>query len=77
MIKRVSHQAPVSGPANVAVALEVAHELHTPDPSPRLPELPSPAPQLMGLRTSAARPHRRKVPLNRLTALTRLTPAGV
>ncbi|MEV8045673.1 hypothetical protein ACF06D_23465 [Streptomyces griseoluteus] len=77
MIKRVSHQAPVSGPANVTVALEVAHELHTPDPSPRLPELPSPAPQLMGLRTSAARPHRRKVPLNRLTALTRLTPAGV
>ncbi|MFF0386305.1 hypothetical protein ACWEIK_03050 [Streptomyces sp. NPDC004673] len=78
MIKRVSHQAPVSGPANVVVALEVAHELHTPDPTRRrLPELPTPAPQLMGLRTSAARPHRRKVPLNRLTALTRLTPAGV
>ncbi|MGW2207771.1 hypothetical protein [Streptomyces sp. NPDC001781] len=77
MIKRVSHQAPVSGPANVVVALEVAHELHTPDPRPRLPELPTPAPQLMGLRTSAARPHRRKVPLNRLDALTRLTPAGV
>ncbi|MBV1945963.1 hypothetical protein ACGFYT_24075 [Streptomyces sp. NPDC048208] len=77
MIKNVSHQAPVSGPANVAVALEVAHELHTPDPTRRLPELATPAPQLMGLRTSAARPHRRKVPLNRLTALTRLTPAGV
>ncbi|MEW2134723.1 hypothetical protein [Streptomyces sp. NPDC005435] len=81
MITYTTHQTPVTGPADVALALEVAREMHTPTPAPapapRLPELPTPAPQLMGLRTSAARPHRRKVPLNRLDALTRLTPAGV
>ncbi|WP_018548477.1 hypothetical protein [Streptomyces sp. LaPpAH-108] len=77
MITYTTHHTRVTGPADVALALEVAHEMHAPTPAPRLPELPSPAPQLMGLRTSAARPHRRKVPLNRLTALNRLTPAGV
>ncbi|MFF5143391.1 hypothetical protein ACFY6U_27270 [Streptomyces sp. NPDC013157] len=35
-------------------------------PAPRAPEV-VPAPQLMGLRTSAARPHQRKVPLSRMT----------
>ncbi|MBW8798634.1 MAG: hypothetical protein JF597_35205 [Streptomyces sp.] len=37
-----------------------------PTPAPRAPEV-VPAPQLMGLRTSAARPHQRKVPLSRMT----------
>jgi hypothetical protein len=38
----------------------------------RVPEVTIPqvaVPQLMGLRTTAARPHRRKVPLNRLTSV--------
>ena len=39
------------------------------------PERPAPAPEvavphLMGLRTAAGRPHRHKVPLRRLTAVT-------
>ncbi|MEV5952700.1 hypothetical protein AB0M11_02780 [Streptomyces sp. NPDC051987] len=37
-----------------------------PTPAPRAPEV-VPAPQLMGLRTSTARPHQRKVPLSRMT----------
>ncbi|MCG7210326.1 MULTISPECIES: hypothetical protein [Streptomyces] len=72
MIKQVSHQ--VTGgndPAGIGLALAVAYELHAPTeataaPAPRAPEL-VPAPQLMGLRTSAARPHQRKVPLSRMT----------
>jgi hypothetical protein len=32
---------------------------------------------MMGLRTSAARPHRRKVPLNRLSTMRSLTALGV
>ncbi|MFI6659642.1 hypothetical protein ACIBL8_29390 [Streptomyces sp. NPDC050523] len=66
MIKQVSH--PVSGlnPAGLALALEVAYELHA--PVGRAPEVVA-VPQLMGLRTSGARPHRRKVPLNHLAAL--------
>ncbi|MFG2793875.1 hypothetical protein [Streptomyces sp. NPDC048419] len=66
MIKQVSH--PVSGldPAGLALALEVAYELHAPEG--RAPEVVA-VPQLMGLRTSAARPHRRRVPLNHLAAL--------
>ncbi|MEU1411267.1 hypothetical protein [Streptomyces sp. NPDC005731] len=80
MIKKVLHEAtaPIA-PAGISLALAVAHELHAPSikrvPKPheaparesRLPEVA--VPQLMGLRTSAARPHRRKVPLNRLTAV--------
>ncbi|GAA3822769.1 hypothetical protein [Streptomyces chiangmaiensis] len=80
MIKQVLHEAtaPIA-PAGVALALAVAYELHAPSmkrvPKPyeapsremRLPEVA--VPQLMGLRTSAARPHRRKVPLSRLTAV--------
>ncbi|MEU8590246.1 hypothetical protein AB0C59_25080 [Streptomyces sp. NPDC048664] len=84
-IERVLHEstAPV-GPAGVALALAVAHELHGPAAqapgayeiralqtrralAPRAPEVP--CPQMMGLRVSAARTHRRKVPLNRLTAV--------
>ncbi|MET7287696.1 hypothetical protein [Streptomyces sp. NPDC005573] len=78
MIKKVAHEQSVIRPAGIVLALEVAHELHAPDSSPRLPELPAPAaPHLMGLRTSADRPHRRKVPLNRLTALNRLAAVAV
>lgn len=85
MIKQVLHEAtaPV-GPARVALALAVASELHGPSapaphayeilalqtrrtPAPRATEVP--CPQMMGLRVSAARTHRRKVPLNRLTGV--------
>ncbi|WP_405871480.1 MULTISPECIES: hypothetical protein [unclassified Streptomyces] len=66
MIKQVSHTVAGTDPAGFALALEVAYELHA--PVTRAPELVA-APQLMGLRTTAARPHRRKVPLNRLTAM--------
>ena len=65
MIKRVSHTVADGDPAGFALALEVAHELHA--PVTRAPELA--VPQLMGLRTSAAHPHRRKVPMNRLNTL--------
>ncbi|MFR0353474.1 hypothetical protein [Streptomyces sediminimaris] len=66
MIKQVSH--PVSGldPAGLALALEVAYELHA--PVGRAPEVAA-IPQMMGLHTPAARTHRHKVPLNRLAAL--------
>ncbi|MYV46945.1 hypothetical protein [Streptomyces sp. SID2888] len=79
MIKQVLHEAtaPV-GPARISLALAVAYELHAPvsrtletdelsAPETRVAEVA--VPQLMGLRTSAARTHRRKVPLNRLTAV--------
>ncbi|MET8284601.1 hypothetical protein ACGFWD_14680 [Streptomyces sp. NPDC048448] len=73
--KRISRISPVThsreggDPAGLDLALAVARELHL--PVPRAPEvaLPAAVPQLMGLRTPATRPHRRKVPLNRLTAL--------
>ncbi|MFD9006056.1 hypothetical protein ACFV0T_34770 [Streptomyces sp. NPDC059582] len=70
MIKQISHPAIVNTPACFALALEVAYELNAPEP-PKVPELRAPevAPQLMGLRTSAARPHRRKVPLKRLSVV--------
>ena len=64
MIQQVSHSVAGTDPAGLALALEVAYELHA--PTTRAPEV---APQLMGLHTTAARPHRRKVPLNRLTAV--------
>ncbi|GAA3843371.1 hypothetical protein GCM10022403_089180 [Streptomyces coacervatus] len=64
MIKQVSHTVAGTDPAGYALALAVAYELHA--PAARAPELP---PQLMGLHTTAARPHRRKVPLNRLAAM--------
>jgi hypothetical protein len=66
MIKQVSHTVAGTDPAGLALALEVAYELHAPET--RAPELAA-APQLMGLRTTAARPHRRRVPLNRLAAM--------
>ncbi|MFF4837208.1 hypothetical protein [Streptomyces sp. NPDC001315] len=72
MIKQVSHHLVTGiGPADFSLTLEVAYELHAPVASaplaPRAPEVV--APELMGLRTSAARPHRRKVPLKRLSAV--------
>jgi hypothetical protein len=68
MITRVSHIITDSDPAGFVLALEVAHELHA--PAARTPEVA--VPQLMGLRMSAEHPHRRKVPLRRLTALSTL-----
>ena len=65
MIKQLSHPLAGTGPAGLALALEVAYALHA--PVTRAPEV-VPAPQMMGLHTTA-RPHRRKVPLNRLAAM--------
>ncbi|MBG0854250.1 hypothetical protein I2W78_21030 [Streptomyces spinoverrucosus] len=67
MIKQVSHKVTDVGAADLALALDVAYELHAPTAPPRAPEVA--VPQMMGLRGTAARPHRRKVPLNRLTAM--------
>ncbi|MER5855751.1 hypothetical protein ABT131_09030 [Streptomyces sp900105245] len=80
MIKMVSHPNAERGPAGLTLALAVAHELHASAPTrtPRAPEVaPTPVPEMMGLRTSAARPHRRKVPLNRLSTMRSLTALGV
>ncbi|CAM5649260.1 hypothetical protein [Streptomyces aurantiogriseus] len=69
MIKQVSHPVTGFGAADLGLALDVAYELHAPVSQmvERAPEVA--APQMMGLRTTAARPHRRRVPLNRLTAI--------
>ncbi|MCQ9184433.1 hypothetical protein KMT30_36425 [Streptomyces sp. IBSBF 2953] len=67
MIQQVSHTVTGVGAADLALALDVAYELHPPAAVTRAPEVA--APQLMGLRTTAARSHQRKVPLNRLTAM--------
>ncbi|WP_317444151.1 hypothetical protein [Streptomyces collinus] len=76
MIQQVWHDGGTgTGPAALALALAVAHELHAPDPAPRAGEVA--VPELMGLRTSADRPHRRKVPLCRLTAVGGLAALGV
>ncbi|MFJ9816907.1 hypothetical protein ACIRU3_16835 [Streptomyces sp. NPDC101151] len=75
MIKQISHQVSGTAPADLTLALSVAHELHAPAPAPRAPEV-APVPQMMGLRTSADRPHRRKVPLHRLTAIRELSALG-
>ncbi|MFC7263789.1 hypothetical protein [Streptomyces lutosisoli] len=71
MITRVSHIFTDSDPAGFTLALEVAYELHA--PATRAPEVAvPPVPQMMGLRISAAHPHRRKVQLHRLNALSAL-----
>ncbi|RZB18208.1 hypothetical protein StrepF001_13820 [Streptomyces sp. F001] len=67
MIKQVSHNVTGVGAADLALAFGVAYELHAPTAPTRAPEVA--APQMMGLRGTTARPHRRKVPLNRLTAI--------
>ncbi|MGW2722171.1 hypothetical protein [Streptomyces sp. NPDC001492] len=64
MIEQVSHTVAGTDPAGLALTLEVAYELHPP-----LTRAPEVAPQLMGLHTTAARPHRRKVPLKRIAAM--------
>ncbi|MER6465142.1 hypothetical protein AB0D30_15405 [Streptomyces sp. NPDC048409] len=70
MIKQVMHHSSGDNPAGFDLALEVAYELNapsaTPAPAPRVPEI-VPAPELMGLRVTAARTHQRKVPLSRMT----------
>ncbi|MGP4085731.1 hypothetical protein [Streptomyces sp. KR55] len=66
MIKQVSHNVTGVGAADLALALGVAYELHAPTAPTRAPEV---APQMMGLHTTTARPHRRKVALNRLSAM--------
>ncbi|MET8724632.1 hypothetical protein [Streptomyces misionensis] len=81
MITQVFHQEAGRGPADLSLSLAVARQLHAPAapaPAPRAPEIiPTPVPQLMGLRRSAAdRPHRRKVPLHRLTAMRSLAALG-
>jgi hypothetical protein len=70
-VSQVSHPIAADGPAGISLALAVAYELHAPTkaaaaPATRAPEV-APAPQLMGLRVSAARTHQRKVPLSRMT----------
>jgi hypothetical protein len=74
MITRVSHSIEGTDPAGLDLALSVALELHK--PVPRAPEVIVPQPQMMGLRTSAEHPHRRKVPLSRLSRLSQLTTIG-
>ncbi|MQY38232.1 hypothetical protein SRB17_62420 [Streptomyces sp. RB17] len=77
MISKVSHQIADRGPADITMALTVSRTLHAPIPAPRKPEqaprapevVVTPVPELMGLRTAPVRTHRRKVPLNRLTAV--------
>ncbi|RPE42768.1 hypothetical protein EDD90_5930 [Streptomyces sp. Ag109_O5-1] len=64
-------------PTEAAVPTVTPPAPRTPEaaPAPRAPEATpvsrapevAPAPQLMGLRTSAARPHQRKVQLSRMT----------
>ncbi|GGT38968.1 hypothetical protein [Streptomyces chromofuscus] len=66
MMKHVSHHVTRVGLTGPAVALGVADELHAPTAPAGAPEV---APQMMGLRTTATRPHRRKVTLNRLSAM--------
>ncbi|WP_112466582.1 hypothetical protein [Streptomyces triticisoli] len=70
MIQQVVHETTdtidATAPGGIAQALTVAKELH--GPAHRAPGVVA-VPELMGLRTSAARPHRHKVPLRKLTAL--------
>ncbi|SFE95514.1 hypothetical protein [Streptomyces mirabilis] len=75
MITRVSHSIEGTDPAGLDLALSVARELHR--PVPRAPEVTVPQPQMMGLHTSADHPHRRKVPLSRLSRLSQLSALGV
>ncbi|MEU3345476.1 hypothetical protein ABZ723_10855 [Streptomyces sp. NPDC006700] len=70
MIQQVVHETTdtidITAAAGVTLARDVAKELH--GPAHRAPEDVA-VPQLMGLRTSADRPHRHKVPLRRITAV--------
>ncbi|MFK0026245.1 hypothetical protein [Streptomyces sp. NPDC090798] len=75
MITRVSHSIEGTDPAGLGLALSIARELHR--PVPRAPEVTVPQPQMMGLHLSADHPHRRKVPLSRLSRLSQLSTLGV
>lgn len=75
MITRVSHSIEGTDPAGLDLALSVARELQR--PVPRAPEVTVPQPQMMGLHLSADHPHRRKVPLSRLSRLSQLSTLGV
>ncbi|PZG85023.1 hypothetical protein C1I97_33760 [Streptomyces sp. NTH33] len=71
MIQQVVHETTdtidATAPGGLSQALTVAKELHSPA-AHRAPEVVA-VPELMGLRTSAERPHRHKVPLRKLTAM--------
>jgi hypothetical protein len=75
MIELIAHTIPGTDPAGPALALEVAHDLHAPAvPTPPAPavaarsaEIAAPLP--VGLGIGTVRPHRRRVPLKRLTAV--------
>ncbi|MEU6406278.1 hypothetical protein [Streptomyces sp. NPDC046985] len=75
MIQHVVHEkadtVDVTLASGLALPLSVAKELHTPagNPANRTPAGLVAVPQLMGLRMPAARTHRHKVPLRRLTAV--------
>jgi hypothetical protein len=78
MTKKIPHQSTGRGPADINRAVSIASELHRHTPAPQAPEVVrTPVPELMGLRTSAARPHRRKVPLKRLNTMRGLATFGV
>ncbi|MEU6808933.1 hypothetical protein ABZ920_07985 [Streptomyces sp. NPDC046831] len=69
MIQQVMHETPATvvatDTAAVTISPSVPDEPHR--PATRIPEVA--VPELMGLRTSAVRHHRHKVPLMRLTAV--------
>jgi hypothetical protein len=66
-IQQVTHPTTDIGPSCTALALEVAYELNAPKIPARATEVA--APELMGLRMPAARPHLHKVQLKRLSAV--------
>ncbi|MEU3843876.1 hypothetical protein AB0E88_28060 [Streptomyces sp. NPDC028635] len=75
MIQHASPTASLVGPADPALAVRLSDALTPPaaPAAPAAPKAPAPeiaVPHLMGLRTGADRPHRHKVPLRRLTAVT-------
>ncbi|MFF8596753.1 hypothetical protein ACF061_36120 [Streptomyces sp. NPDC015220] len=71
MIQQVAHHSieNVEAAASVGVTFPLAPTRKPLAPVHRTPDPDALVPQLMGLRTSAARPHRHKVPLRRLTAV--------
>ncbi|MFD4972000.1 hypothetical protein [Streptomyces sp. NPDC058424] len=70
MIQHVVHETTatidLTAPVGLTLARTAAKEPHS--PANRVPEA-AVVPQLMGLRTSAERPHRHKVPLRRIAAI--------
>ncbi|GED86149.1 hypothetical protein ACIQMV_35530 [Streptomyces sp. NPDC091412] len=70
MIQYVVHETTdtidLTATAGLSLTRPITKEPHS--PANRVPEA-AVVPQLMGLRTSAERPHRHKVPLRRITAI--------